>query len=126
MIPAFENSVLWHERDLAHSSVERVIIPDSTTLLYYILKLAIGVVKNMEVHEDQMMANVEKKNIGFGILSAFDADCSGQGCAERYGVSMGTIQCTAAWDTKTPFKELVKQDEKYYEIYHRRRTGRYF
>ena len=110
VIPAFENSVLWHERDLAHSSVERVIIPDSTTLLYYILKLATGVVKNMEVHEEQMMANVEK-TLGLVFSQRLMLTVVGKGVPRDTAYPWVQANALRAWDTKTPFKELVLQDE---------------
>lgn len=110
VIPAFENSVLWHERDLAHSSVERVIIPDSTTLLYYILKLAVGVVKNMEVHEDQMMSNVEK-TLGLVFSQRLMLTVVGKGVPRDTVYPWVQSNALRAWDTKTPFQELVRQDK---------------
>lgn len=111
VIPTFENSVLWHERDLAHSSVERVIIPDSTTLLYYILTLAVRVIKNMEVHEEQMMANVEK-TLGLVFSQRLMLTIVGKGVPRDTVYPWVQSNALRAWDTKTPFKELVKQDEK--------------
>jgi adenylosuccinate lyase len=57
-IPAMENIALWHERDISHSSVERVILPDTTIALDYMLKLTIDVVDGMRVFPDRMMANL--------------------------------------------------------------------
>ena len=110
VIPTLENSVLWHERDLAHSSVERVIIPDSTTLLYYILSLAINVVKNLEVHEDQMMANVEK-TLGLVFSQRLMLTIVGKGNQRDDVYHLVQAHALRAWDTKTSFKELVRQDE---------------
>ncbi|MBQ3510025.1 MAG: adenylosuccinate lyase [Peptococcaceae bacterium] len=110
VIPTLENSVLWHERDLAHSSVERVIIPDSTTLLYYILTLAINVVKNLEVHEDQMMANVEK-TLGLVFSQRLMLTIVGKGHQRDDVYPLVQAHALHAWDTKTSFKELVRQDE---------------
>ena len=110
VIPTLENSVLWHERDLAHSSVERVIIPDSTTLLYYILSLAINVVKNLEVHEDQMMANVEK-TLGLVFSQRLMLTIVGKGNQRDDVYPLVQAHALRAWDTKTSFKELVRQDE---------------
>jgi len=59
-LSAFENQALWHERDITHSSVERVIFPDSTILLDYMLNKMIQVVKELDVHEDNMMSNMEE------------------------------------------------------------------
>jgi adenylosuccinate lyase len=56
---ALENVALWHERDISHSGAERVILPDATILLDYLQHLAIRVVRDMVVHEERMLANIE-------------------------------------------------------------------
>ncbi|MGQ9476512.1 MAG: adenylosuccinate lyase [Actinomycetota bacterium] len=56
---ALENVALWHERDISHSSVERVIIPDSTTLLHYMLVKFHGVVRDLDLHPENMRRNLE-------------------------------------------------------------------
>jgi adenylosuccinate lyase len=56
---AMENVALWHERDISHSSVERVIIPDSTTLLHYMLVKFQGVLRDLRLHPDNMRRNLE-------------------------------------------------------------------
>lgn len=58
-IAAMENVALWHERDISHSSVERVILPDSTILLDYMLNKFIGIVQNLVVYPLRMMENIE-------------------------------------------------------------------
>ncbi|MDD5218347.1 MAG: adenylosuccinate lyase [Candidatus Omnitrophica bacterium] len=57
---AIENIALWHERDISHSSVERVIFPDSTILADYMLYLMTNVIENLVVYEDQMRVNLER------------------------------------------------------------------
>lgn len=57
---ALENVALWHERDISHSSVERVIIPDSTILLNYMLNKLIYVIKDLVVYPENMKVNLEK------------------------------------------------------------------
>lgn len=59
MVAAFENVNLWHERDISHSCVERVILPDSTITLSYMLKKCIEVVKNLQVNKKSMLNNIE-------------------------------------------------------------------
>ena len=54
-----ENVALWHERDISHSSAERVVLPDSTTLLDYMQHLALRVVEGMRVHPERMRENLE-------------------------------------------------------------------
>ncbi|MBR6099489.1 adenylosuccinate lyase [bacterium] len=59
-LAAMENVVLWHERDISHSSAERIIFPDSLTLVDFMLDRFTGVVENLVVHEDNMLKNTEK------------------------------------------------------------------
>lgn len=59
-IVSMENMVLWHERDISHSSAERVILPDSTILLDYMLNKFIGIVAHLVVNEDRMLENMER------------------------------------------------------------------
>ena len=58
-LAGFENIALWHERDITHSSVERVIFPDSTILLDYMLGLMQNVIENLVVNKDRMLKNLE-------------------------------------------------------------------
>jgi adenylosuccinate lyase len=60
VIPALENVVTWHERDLANSSVERVILPDTTALVHYQLRTFTRIARNLAVHPENMAANLEK------------------------------------------------------------------
>jgi len=57
---ALENVALWHERDISHSSVERVILPDSTTLLHYMLNRLCGILDGLVVYPEAMRSNLEK------------------------------------------------------------------
>ncbi len=59
IIPAIENNILWHERDISHSSVERIIFPDATISLYYILTKTIDLVQNLIVYPENMQKNLE-------------------------------------------------------------------
>lgn len=67
MVAAFENIALWHERDISHSSVERIIIPDSTILLDYMLTRLTGMIREMNVYPDRMHANLDKS---FGLYNS--------------------------------------------------------
>ena len=59
-ISAMENIALWHERDISHSSVERIIFPDSTILIDYMLTRFLGVIENLVIKEQNMINNAEK------------------------------------------------------------------
>lgn len=58
--PALENAVLWHERDISHSSVERVMFPDVFILMHYMLNRFNGVMRDLVVHADNMRANMNR------------------------------------------------------------------
>ena len=64
---AMENQALWHERDMSHSSAERIILPDATTLLHYALVSMRGIIDKMEVNRDAMRRNLDG---GFGLHAA--------------------------------------------------------
>ncbi|MEX2403256.1 MAG: adenylosuccinate lyase [Balneolales bacterium] len=110
MVTAFENIPLWHERDISHSSAERIIIPDATTLLDYMLNRFTGVVENLAVFEDNMLENIERTGgLVFSqrlLLMLIDKGLSREKAYD-------TVQPLAmrAWEDKLNFKELVRSDE---------------
>lgn len=59
VVPALENVALWHERDISHSSAERVLLPDATIALDYILKLAVDILEGMRVYPKRMLENLD-------------------------------------------------------------------
>ncbi|MDE5880599.1 MAG: adenylosuccinate lyase [Muribaculaceae bacterium] len=62
MVTAYENVALWHERDISHSATERIIMPDATILLDYMLNRMKGILENLVIFEDQMKANIYRTN----------------------------------------------------------------
>jgi adenylosuccinate lyase len=109
MATAYENVALWHERDISHSSAERIILPDATILLDYMLHRFTGIVKNLTVYPENMLRNMEK-SLGLIysqriLLALVDKGLSRE---EAYGlVQPRTME---AWERQVPFKELLLQD----------------
>ncbi|MBI4279152.1 MAG: hypothetical protein HY660_11915, partial [Armatimonadetes bacterium] len=105
-LAAMENVALWHERDITHSSVERVIIPDATTLLHYMLRKMAGVLADLRVYPERMRENLERTGglvYSHGLLLAMiDAGCSRE---EAYAVVQGAAM--AAWEGKGKFRDLI-------------------
>jgi adenylosuccinate lyase len=106
---ALENTVLWHERDISHSSAERVILPDSTTALHYMLAETTGILETLEIHPDRMRENLD---VGGGLafsqnvlLALVDA---GMAREEAYAI----VQAAAAraWDEGVSFRDVVELD----------------
>jgi adenylosuccinate lyase len=103
-----ENVALWHERDISHSSVERVSLPDATTLLDYAHHLAVRVVDGMVVHEDRMRANLEVTHGALYSQRALLALVeSGMTRDEAYRIVQENAQ--RAWDTGTHFRDLLAE-----------------
>jgi adenylosuccinate lyase len=103
-----ENVALWHERDISHSAVERVALPDATVLLDYAQHLAIRVVEGMVVHEDRMRANLEATHGALYSQRALLALVeSGRPRDEAYRIVQENAQ--RAWDTGTHFRELLTE-----------------
>jgi adenylosuccinate lyase len=107
-LTGLENVALWHERDISHSSVERVSLPDATTLLDYAQHLAIRVVDGLVVHEDRMRANLEATHGALfsqrALLALVEA---GRSRDEAYRIVQDNAQ--RAWDSGTHFRELLGQ-----------------
>ena len=108
-IAAMENMPLWHERDISHSSVERVIAPDSTILIDYMLNRLMRMIKNMVVNKDTMTHNLEKlKGLIFSqqvLLALIEKECSRQ-----HAYSLTQRISLNAWSTGESFKQLLLSD----------------
>ena len=107
-VAGLEDVALWHERDISHSSVERVALPDATILLDYAQHLAVRVVDGMTVHADRMLANLEATHGALYSQRALLALVeSGVSRDEAYRIVQENAQ--GAWDTGTHFRELLGQ-----------------
>ena len=107
---AMENVALWHERDITHSSVERIIIPDSCLLLDYMLHLMIRIYKNLVVHEDNMRANLER-TLGLVFSQRVMLKLIDKGMSREKAYEWVQRNALYAWQTKTDFEYLVTEDE---------------
>lgn len=105
-IPAMENVALWHERDLTQSSVERIILPDSTILLDYILDLFIKVTDGLVVNKDKMMENLEA-NLGLVFSQRVMLSIVEKGVPRDTVYKWVQEGAMKAWDEKIQFKEIV-------------------
>jgi adenylosuccinate lyase len=108
---ALENVALWHERDISHSSVERVILPDSTILLDYLQHRTIALVEGMTVDTERMRANLELTNGALFsqrvLLALVEV---GSPRDDAYRVVQELAQ--RAWDDGVPLRDLLAADER--------------
>ena len=101
-----EDVALWHERDISHSSVERVVLPDATILLDYAQHLAVRVVDGMTVHEDRMRANLDLTHGALFSQRALLALVeSGRSRDDAYRIVQENAR--DSWETGTPFRDLI-------------------
>ncbi len=110
-LAAMENVALWHERDLTHSSVERVIIPDSCVLLDYMLQKFIGVMEGLVVYEDNMTRNIEK-TLGLVFSQQLLLALVGKGMLREEAYSIVQERAMQSWNETISFKELVLGDQR--------------
>jgi adenylosuccinate lyase len=106
---AFENIALWHERDISHSSVERVILPDSTILADYLLDKTIGLVDKFLVYPERMRRNLEMtRGLVFSGQLLLDLAASGMLREDAYRV----VQAHAmrAWEEEGDFRAAIEAD----------------
>jgi adenylosuccinate lyase len=106
-----EDVALWHERDISHSSVERIVLADSAQLAYYLLVRFRGIVEGMHVHADRMLDNLEASHgLVFSqpvLLALVEA---GRSRDEAYRLVQRNA--TRTWDEARPFLEVLRADEE--------------
>jgi adenylosuccinate lyase len=105
----FENVALWHERDISHSSVERVILPDSTTLVDYTLNKTTNLIDTMFVYPARMKANLESTG-GLVFSGQLLLDLVEHGVSREDAYRMVQSHAMRAWKEGLNFRELVAAD----------------
>jgi adenylosuccinate lyase len=108
-IASMENMALWHERDISHSSVERVIAPDSTILIDYMLNRLTGMMKNLVVNKDAMAKNLGKLQ-GLIFSQQILLALVRKGCSRQDAYSISQKNSLQAWSTGESFKQLIVKD----------------
>lgn len=109
MVTAYENVPLWHERDISHSSAERIILPDSTILLDYILNRFGSIVKNLTVFPENMKRNMDR-TLGLIYSQRVLLALIDKGLAREAAYDVVQPRAMEAWEKQVPFRELVEQD----------------
>jgi len=106
---AFENIALWHERDISHSSVERIILPDSAILLDYLLAKTTWLVDNMPVNPERMRRNLEMtKGLIFSGQLLLDLAAAGMLREKAYRIVQG--HAMRAWEEEGDFRAAIEAD----------------
>jgi len=108
---AFENVALWHERDISHSSVERVIAPDSTILIDYMLHRLTRIMRNLMVYPENMQKNLEKTR-GLIFSQQLMLNLIAQGVTREDAYRMVQKPAMEAWQSKKAFMDIVLQENE--------------
>ena len=108
---ALENVTLWHERDISHSSAERLIFPDATGLLAFMLRDVTWVLDGLEVFPDRMRENLD---VGGGVVYSQSALLALVGAGMSRGEAYALVQAAAAaaWDEGANFRAVLEADER--------------
>lgn len=104
---AFENIALWHERDISHSSVERVILPDSTILADYLLHKTNWLVAGMRVHPERMRRNLELTR-GLVFSGQLLLDLASAGMLRETAYKLVQAEAMRAWESEGDFRAAIE------------------
>jgi adenylosuccinate lyase len=108
---AFEDIALWHERDISHSSVERVILPDSTILADYLLDKTIGLVDKMLVYPERMRRNLEMTR-GLVFSGQLLLDLAAAGMLREQAYRVVQTHAMKAWEEEGDFRGAIEEDRE--------------
>lgn len=111
----FENVALWHERDISHSSVERIVIPDSTILLDYMLDKMNFVISDLQVYPENMKKNIGKTK-GLIFSQKLLSKLVEKGLSRSEGYKIVQRLAMKVWEEDISFKKLVKEDSSVKDI----------
>lgn len=114
-VAALEDVALWHERDISHSSVERVIGPDATTLVDFMLKRAEGIVRGLVVYPENMQRNMEILG-GLVFSQRVLLKLVEKGLTREEAYRLVQKSAMKVWQKKGAFEELLKRDKKVREV----------
>jgi adenylosuccinate lyase len=108
---AFENVALWHERDISHSSVERIILPDSTILIDYLVSKTSWLIDGLVVHPERMKRNLDNtRGLIFSGQLLLDLAAAGMLREDAYRLVQG--HALRAWQAESDFRQAIQQDSE--------------
>ncbi|MEO3946184.1 adenylosuccinate lyase [Gorillibacterium sp. CAU 1737] len=108
MLSAYENVPLWHERDISHSSVERIILPDSTILLDYMLSRLGNIIKNLNVYPENMKRNMER-TFGLPFSGRVLTKLIDKGMSREQAYDTVQPRAMRAWEEQRSFRQILEE-----------------
>ncbi|MFC5651433.1 adenylosuccinate lyase [Paenibacillus solisilvae] len=107
MITAYENIALWHERDISHSSVERIILPDATMLLNYMLNRLGNIIKNLQVFPENMKRNMQR-TYGVPFSGRVMTKLIDKGFSREQAYDTVQPRAMQAWEEQRQFRDIIE------------------
>ncbi|WP_059172253.1 adenylosuccinate lyase [Bacillus sp. FJAT-27445] len=111
MLTAYENVPLWHERDISHSSAERIILPDATILLNYMLNRFGNIIKNLTVYPENMKRNMDR-TLGLIYSQRVLLALIEKGLSREEAYDTVQPRAMEAWEKQVHFRNLLDEDER--------------
>jgi len=108
-LAAMENIALWHERDISHSSVERIIIPDSAILIDYMLARLTGILRGLIVYPERMLENI-RKSYGLYNSQRVMLKLIEKGLSREDAYRMVQKSAMLSWEQRKDFKDILRKD----------------
>jgi adenylosuccinate lyase len=110
-LAAMENIALWHERDISHSSVERIIIPDSTILVDYMLHRLTGILDGLQVYPGRMKENMDR-SFGLYCSQRVLLKLTEKGLTREKAYSLVQENAMKSWKQRKPFRDFLEADSR--------------
>lgn len=110
--PGLEDVALWHERDISHSSVERVILPDASLLTFYLLRRATGLIDGLVVNADRMLENLNAGSLGLVFSQSVLLALVSSGLDRDSAYRIVQRDARAAWEGRRHLRDVLEADEE--------------
>jgi adenylosuccinate lyase len=112
LIAGLEDVALWHERDISHSSVERIVIPDATALTLYLLRKATELVSGLVVHADRALDNLTTRSLGLVFSQSVLLALVGAGFTRDEAYRIVQRDARLAWESQRTLRAVLADDEE--------------
>ena len=124
-VAALENDALWHERDMSNSSVERVVLPDATILMHFMLHRFAGLVKGLVVYPERMLNNLEFSN-GLPFSATLLLEMTQKGISREVAYRLVQKHAMDTWDKGGSFKDRILGDSEFMDLMSKEEIERIF
>jgi adenylosuccinate lyase len=110
LVAGLEDVALWHERDISHSSVERVVLPDASLLTLYMLQKTKGLVEGLVIHPERALATLTEGSYGLVFSQSVLLALVSAGLSRDAAYRIVQRDARAAWDEGRPFRQVLDED----------------